>query len=196
MKTAVNVDAYLAEAGQWQPQIKILRAVLLDCGLEETVKWGAPCYAWKGKNVVGLGAFKSYLGLWFHQGALLTDDAGVLINAQEGKTRAQRQWRFQMDDKLDRALIKLYVVEAIDLVERGRAVAPERNKALALPTELTQALARDKVAKEAFKALSPGKQREYAEHIGSAKQEGTRLRRLEKALPMILAGVGLNDKYR
>ena len=88
MQRAKSVDEYVENASVWGDELRRLREILKTTPLDEEVKWGGPCYTWKGKNVVGVGAFKSYFGLWFHQGALLSDDAGVLINAQEGKTRA------------------------------------------------------------------------------------------------------------
>lgn len=87
MKRAKSVDDYVDQSDQWRDEIRRLREILRSTNLLEEIKWGAPCYTCKGKNVVGLGAFKSYFGLWFHQGALLKDDQKVLINAQEGVTK-------------------------------------------------------------------------------------------------------------
>ncbi len=92
MQRAKSVDAYINQSAQWHDELKLLRRILRWTSLKEEIKWGAPCYTHNGKNVVGVGAFKSYFGLWFHQGALLKDDNNVLINAQEGKTKALRQW--------------------------------------------------------------------------------------------------------
>ncbi len=86
-----EVDGYIERQGQWQSQLRILRTILLQAKLNETVKWGGPCYTFDRKNVVGLGAFRSYVGLWFFQGVLLKDERQVLINAQSGRTKAQRQ---------------------------------------------------------------------------------------------------------
>ncbi len=114
------------------------------------------------KNVVGLGAFKSYFGLWFHQGALLADKNQVLINCQEGKTKALRQWRMTDKKEIDARTINAYIKEA----------------------------------NASFKALTKGKQREYADYIADAKREETKLKRLDKIVPMIEADQGLNDRYR
>ncbi len=196
MKRARTVDEYIRGAPAWRPELEHLRDILLSTGLTEEVKWGGPCYTHKGKNVVGIGAFNSYFGLWFHQGALLADDAGVLINAQEGKTRALRQWRMTTPKDIEAAVIKRYVKQSIANLEDGREIKADRSKPLAVPDELKDALRRTRGATAAFRGLRPGLQREYAEYVASAKQDDTKARRIEKVLPMIRSGVGLNDRYR
>lgn len=196
-----TVEAYIDNAPKWQDELRNLRKILLSTRLAETVKWGAPCYVHEGKNVVGIGAFKSYVGLWFHQGALLSDPEGVLINAQEGKTKALRQWRFESTNEIKARAIKAYVKEAIELQEQGKEIKPARNKAVKISTEkisaeLASALTKNKRAKNAFDELTPGKQREYANYIAEAKREATRESRIKKIIPMILKGAGLQDKYR
>lgn len=196
MKRCVTVDEYVENASGWRDELTRLREILNSTPLEETVKWGAPCFTHKGKNIVGLGAFKSYVGLWFFQGALLSDPNGVLVNAQEGKTKAMRQWRFESKTDIKARAIKAYVGEAIENQERGEMIKPNRGMPITVPPELKKALAKNRKAAAAFEALSPGKRREYAAHISDAKREQTRLSRVEKILPMILGGKGLHDKYR
>ena len=196
MKRCESVEAYIEQLEQWQDEVERLREILQSTKLDETVKWGAPCYTFDGKNVVGIGAFKTYFGLWFHQGALLSDPLGVLINAQEGKTKAQRQWRMQSKKDIKARAIKDYVKEAINVQAEGTEIKPARNKPLLIPDELKQALSKDRSLKAAFEALTKGCQREYAEHIAEAKKETTRINRLEKIKPMILESKGLNDRYR
>ncbi|MEM9066513.1 MAG: DUF1801 domain-containing protein [Planctomycetota bacterium] len=191
-----TVDEYFGAARPWRQELFKLREVLCTTGLEETVKWGAPCYVHEGTNVVGIGAFKAYVGLWFFQGALLSDAEGVLINAQAGKTKAMRQWRFTDSKDIRTRPIKAYVEEAIALVAAGEQIKPERGKRIEIPSELAVALGGDARAREAFDKLSLGKRREYTEHVASAKREATRASRAEKALPLIRAGRGLHDKYR
>jgi uncharacterized protein YdeI (YjbR/CyaY-like superfamily) len=191
-----TVDEYIESTESWQAELIRLRKVLRSTDLEETVKWGAPCYTWGVKNVVGLGAFKSYFGLWFFQGALLADKGKVLINAQEGKTRALRQWRFTSGKEIKARLIKAYVNEAIELQRQGAEIKPDRGRPVEIPPQLKRALAGNKKASHGFRALTPGKQREYADYISSAKREETRSKRLEKIIPMIAAGKGLHDRYR
>ena len=194
MQRAKSVEHYIESHPEWDAALVKLRKAILDCGLEETIKWGTPCYTAGGKNVVGIGAFKGYVGLWFHQGALLKDPDGVLINAQEGKTKALRQWRFQAAREIKVGRVKAYVREALANQEAGKAVRPSAGPMPAMPPELEAVL--DRRHQKAFAALTPGRQREYCEYVASAKRESTRVSRAEKVLPMIAEGVGLNDRYR
>ncbi len=196
MKRHKTVDDYIDSAEDWQTELKQLRKILNSTPLEETVKWGGPCYTYEGKNVVGLGAFKSYFGLWFHQGALLTDKKKVLINCQDGKTKALRQWRMNSKKEIDAKLIKAYIKEAIENHHKGAEIKPDRNKPIVVPKELKSTFAKNKKAHACFTDLSKGKQREYTDYVAEAKREETKLKRIEKIIPMILAGKGLNDRYR
>ena len=159
------------------------------------MKWGIPTYCLKNKNVAGIGAFKSYAGLWFFNGSFLKDEEKKLINAQEGKTKGMRQWRFEVLKEIDEALVKSYIEEAIQNQKDGKEIKPEK-KPLIIPDELNEALASDSQLSEAFEALSLSCKREYAEHIAEAKREETKLKRLDKIIPMIMDKVGLNDKYK
>jgi len=120
----------------------------------------------------------------------------VLVNAQEGKTKALRQWRFENKSQIKVRLIKQYIVEAMGLAQRGVAIKPDRNKPIDIPVELEKALSKKKKLKTSFDELSKSRRREFAEYISEAKREETRLRRLEKIIPMIEKSIGLNDKYR
>ena len=170
-----------------------MRAVLYGCGLEETVKWGAPCYTHNGKNVVGL---KDLVSIWFYQGVLLKDESHVLVNAQAGVTQAQRQWRLTSLKDIKPRLIKQYVEEAKQLIVEGKGVKARRSKPLVVPIELKHALAANGEVSAQFDRLNLTRQREFAEYIAGAKRDATKQIRLEKILPMIAAGIGLNNKYR
>lgn len=196
MKKTKSPDDYFNAAPMWREEIMTLRHIVLSTELREEVKWGAPCYTLGGKNIVGIGAFKSYFGLWFYQGVFLADKKNVLINAQEGTTKAMRQWRMTSPSDIDQNMIKAYLGEAIANAKAGKIVTPNRNKPLIIPRELSTALAKNKPAQSAFNKLKPGLKREYADYISQAKQAATKQRRLEKIMPMIVSGVGLNDKYR
>lgn len=196
MKSFKTVDEYILNADNGKEILMILRDLLSSTELVETVKWGAPTYTINGKNVVGLGTFKAYTGLWFFQGALLKDSKKVLINAQEDKTKALRQWRFKSTDEIDQELLKKYVLEAIENQKQNKEIKVDRNKAIILPDELKSALKRNSGLNQQFKSFTPGKQREFANYISEAKQEKTRLSRLEKIIPLIQQKIGLNDKYR
>ena len=196
MEQATSVDEYLDNAEQWQQELRRLRKIVRSTGLQEEIKWGAPCYTSAGKNVVSIGGFKSYFGLWFHQGALLDDPEGVLTSAQPGKTQAMRQWRMQSEADIRPDLIKSYIAEAKALVHEGREIKRDQPRPLELPPELREAFARNRHAAKEFDRLRPGLKREYAEYVAEAKQAETKQRRIEKILPLIIAGVGLKDRYR
>jgi len=196
MKRYKTVDDYIKNAKLWQPELKRLREILQSTDLTEEVKWGGPCYTFDGQNLVGIGGFKSYFGLWFHQGALLKDEKKVLINAQEGTTKALRQWRMQSAKDIKPAAIKAYAKEAIQLAKAGKKIGPQKKKSIVVPAELKKAFAKNTKAKKGFAALRPGLQREYTDHVASAKREETKQKRIEQILPMIAAGKGLHDKYR
>ena len=197
MKRFSSVDEFIAEQTDWQEALVSLREILLETELEEKVKWGFPCYTIKNKNVVGLGSFKSYCGLWFFQGVFLEDQAGKLVNAQDGKTKGMRQWRFANVEEIDRGLVKAYVEEAIQNQKDGKEIKVAKPvKTVEVPPELSTLFTAEPDYQLAFDNFTPGKQREFAEYISSAKREATKLSRIEKIKPMLLNGVGLNDRYK
>ena len=196
MKKNKTVEEYLVAADNWADELVRLRKIVSSCGLQEEIKWGAPCYTDRGKNIVAINGFKTYFGLWFYQGALLEDKSGVLLNAQEGKTQALRQWRMHSASDIKPLLIKRYIKEAVAFSRAGKSVVLRAGKALPLPTELEQALQSSVAARRSFAALRPGQQRAYIEHVAAAKRADTRVRRVAKCLPLILAGAELNDQYR
>ena len=200
MERNKTVESYLDKQTQWKAPLLLLRELLKAEAFEETVKWGFPVYTVKGKNVAGLGAFKSYVGIWFFQGALLEDKHKKLVNAQEGKTQSMRQWRFQSIQEIEKEadLIVDYLKEAIANQEAGKEIKPARpgKKPLIIPPELQQALDQNASLKDSFEALNLTKKRDFAEYIETAKREATKQSRLEKILPMISEGIGLNDKYK
>lgn len=193
MRTASSAEDFLQKAPAWNEELGQLRKILLSTGLDETIKWGALVYCRNGKNVVGINGFKSYCGLWFFQGALLKDQKQRLMNAQEGRTKAQRQWRFQSAKEIDRKLILTYIKEAIALADNGEAIKPDRDKPIDVPSELASALKKNAKARRNFDAMSKSCRREYAEYISEAKKPETRQRRLEKIMPMIEAGGRFNS---
>jgi uncharacterized protein YdeI (YjbR/CyaY-like superfamily) len=194
-----KIEAFFKKDTPFKSQINKIRSVLKETEFIETLKWGIPTYTINGKNVAGIGVFKNHYGLWFFQGAFLKDEKGLLRNAQEGTTKGMRQLNFTLEDELPLADIKSYALEAIKNQKDGKEIkiakAPKA-KDTVFPDELTTAFSKDKDFQNAFKALTPGRQKEYAQHIGSAKQERTRINRLEKAKPLILDGKGLHDKYK
>ncbi|WP_025665504.1 YdeI/OmpD-associated family protein [Aquimarina megaterium] len=196
MQKNKSVEEFISKNEEWKEALEILRSIMLTTEMKETIKWGVPVYTVNDKNVIGIGAFKSYVGIWFYQGVFLEDKAKKLLNAQEGKTKGLRQWRFNSTDDIDKKLILQYVTEAIRNQKDGKEIKPERSKTIEIPSELLTALNANDNLKKSFEQLTPFKQREYSEYIATAKREATRISRLEKINPMILDGIGLNDKYR
>jgi len=167
-----------------------LRELLNSTVLKETIKWGGPVYTLDGKNLVGNGAFKNHSALWFFQGALLQDNTDLLINAQEGKTKALRQIRFEAGSKIHTQELLKYIDETISLHRMGKEIKPDLKMGIFIPSELSDFFESNSELKKAFSILTPGKQREYAE----AKRDETKQKRIEKIIPMIKVGIGLNDK--
>ncbi len=192
-----RVDTYISKHGNFIEHLTKIRKTLLSTELEETIKWGMPTYTIHGKNIVGIGAFKSHYGLWFFQGSFLKDTHKVLVNAQDGKTKTMRQWRFTNDSQIDSKLILKYIKEAITNEKKGLRIKPDRTKKLLnIPPELTAVLNKNKQLIKAFNTLTFSKKREFVVYITEAKREITKIKRLEKITPMILNNTGLNDKYK
>lgn len=197
MKGFKNAEEFILSNPQWQEALILLREIFLSGGMEETIKWGVPVYMAEGKNITGMACFKSYVGIWFYQGALLNDKANKLVSAQEGKTKALRQWRFTSVDEINRdyEIICQYVNESIENTKKGLGIKPERNIPLQLPDELAEVLENDLSLKQVFDSMSISKKRDYAEFIASAKKTETKMARMEKIIPLIRQAKGLYDKY-
>lgn len=179
----------------WAEELDMLKNILHKTPLVETTKWGGPTYTYNGKNVLGLGGFKNFFTIWFYKGVFLKDEAGLLVNANEGTTKSLRQWRFTSKAEIDEKLVLHYINEAIEVEKEGMEIKPEKKETV-IPELLQHELDADTAILEAFMKLTPFKQREYCEFIETAKQEKTKLARLEKIKPMLLQGTGLHDKYR
>lgn len=180
--------------------MNFLRGILLSFPFGETLKWNFPVYTIDGKNIIGLGAFKAYAGIWFFQGSFLKDNETKLVNAQEGKTQGMRQWRFDSLDEIEanEKLIRAYIQEAIDNHKAGKKITPKPkdSKPLIIPKELQVQFDLDSNLKDSFDAHSLTNKRDFAEYIATAKREATKQTRLNKIIPMIRSGEGLNDKYK
>ena len=197
MTKPISVDHYIEKNTQWSKELSFLREIALSLELEETIKWGAPVYTHNKKNILGIAAFKSYFGLWFFQGATLNDTHQLLINAQEGKTAALRQIRFKSIQDVNPKIIKAYIEEAIQNQIAGKIIKPTRKKASTLKTPeiLAQTLKENKL-EDAFNRFTTAKKNEFINFVSEAKQHTTKLRRIDKIIPMIKDGISLNDKYR
>lgn len=185
------------KTNQWEEELNLLVSIIAKTELVEMTKWGGSVYTINTKNVVGIGGFKSYLGIWFFNGVFLKDEAKVLVNAQEGVTKALRQWRFQSKEEIlqHEKLILQYIQEAIANEKAGISKKPEKKEAI-VSALLNEEFKKHLALAKAFEAFSPYKQREFLEYVESAKQEKTKITRIEKIKPLILDGIGLNDKYR
>lgn len=197
MDNSDKIEIYFSKKNPFQDGIAKLRELALKTELAEEYKWGAPVYTIDGKNVLGIMAFKNHFGLWFFNGVFLSDPKKVLENAQEGKTKAMRHWKFK-SNPFDKVTVLAYMNEAIENQKKGLRLMPEKSKTVKaeIPALLKKELEKNLKTKEAFNAFSPYKQRDFCEYIATAKQDKTKLARLTKIIPMINQGVGLNDKYR
>ncbi len=197
MKKPANVDHYIDENEKWQEELTILRALMLSVDLDETIKWMFPTYVDKGKNITAICGFKDHFGIWFFQGGTLKDEMNLLTNAQEGKTKAMRHWKMYKKEDIQKELILAYVTEAIQNQRAGNIIKTQRTKKeLIIPIELQTALDQNSTLAQHFSAFSDYNKRDFANHISSAKRESTKEKRLQKIIPMILRGEGLNDKYK
>lgn len=197
MDVESHILSYIEKHEKFRDILIELRRIIKSHNFEETVKWGIPTYVVDKKNLVGIGAFKNHVGLWFFQGSFLKDEAKILHNAQEGKTKGMRQVHFKDIKEIKESLLNAYLQETIENQKLGLQIQKSRSKKkVLLPIELEAELTLDSTLKESFDALTPGKQREYAEYIASAKREQTKISRLKKIGPMIKNGQGLNDKYK
>lgn len=189
-----NVDWFFDKPAKWQSAYQHLRTLVLDCGLEEGLKWGCPCYTHRNANVVLIHGFKNYCALLFIKGALMKDAKGVLIQ-QTKNVQSARQIRFaSLDEVTSKAkLIKTYVREAIEIEKAGLKVKWRRTDDSEVPDAFQRRLDESPQLKEAFKRLTPGRQRGYLLYFSQAKQEKTREARVKKVLPQILNGKGLQD---
>lgn len=180
----------------WAEELVRIAEILARAGLSPTIKWGAEVFTYNGKNVVSYGGFKNFVSIWFYNGVFLSDPYKVLVTASDGKTKSLRQWRFTSIDQIDEAKILEYIREAVEVEEKGLKLAPEKHQPVEIPEPLAATLASDPELNTAFANLTSGKQKEYCLHVAEAKQEATKLSRVEKIAPMIRQGVGLHDKYK
>ncbi|MDP4255906.1 MAG: YdeI/OmpD-associated family protein [Bacteroidota bacterium] len=189
-----KVDFYFNKANKWQAEIRKLRTIVLDCGLVEELKWGAPCYTFQKKNIVLIHVFKDYCALLFFKGALLNDSRGILVQQTEN-VQAARQIRFTNSreiGKLEPAL-KSTIYEAIEVEKAGLRVDLKKTADYSIPDEFQTQLKKTPALRKAFNALTPGRQRAYLLYFSTPKQSRTREARVEKSMPQILGGKGLND---
>lgn len=190
----LEVDKLFNQASQWKNEYEQLREIILECDLDEVIKWGQACYTHNGKNIVLIHGFKEYCAILFFKGVLLKDDLQILIQQSEN-VQAGRQLRFRNIDDIKRFKHEIiaYVNEAIEIEKAGKEVEFKETKEFKMPEELIQKLEQDANFKSAFESLTPGRQRAYILYFSSPKYPKTREARIEKMTQSILDGKGLND---
>jgi uncharacterized protein YdeI (YjbR/CyaY-like superfamily) len=183
-----------AKVKRWRAEYAALRALCLASGLDEELKWGQACYVLDGRNVVLIHGFKEYCALLFMKGALLKDPKHFLIRQTEN-VQGPRQIRFTSlaDINKKKSAISAYIKQAIAVEKSGAKVMMKTVADFDMPTEFRDRLDDDSRLAEAFRALTPGRQKGYLLHFASAKQSATRAARVEKHAPRILKGLGLDD---
>ena len=195
-QTNPKVDEFIRRSRQWREEYQRLRDIALDCELKEEFKWMHPCYTFDDKNVVLVHGFKQYCAILFPKGALLTDAQRILVQQTEN-VQAARQVRFRGIEEIVgmEKVLKDYILEAIAIEQSGRQVELKRTSEYAVPAELQEKFDQMPALKDAFHALTPGRQRAYLLHFSAPKQSKTRTARVEKSVQQILAGKGLDDAH-
>jgi uncharacterized protein YdeI (YjbR/CyaY-like superfamily) len=191
-----KVDVILRKAKKWREEMEKLRTIVLDCGLTEEFKWMHPCYTFQNSNIVLIHGFKEYCALLFFKGALLKDPKGILIQQTEN-VQAGRQIRFTNVREIVEMepVLKACIYEAIEVEKAGLTVSFKKASEFKIPEEFQNKLDEIPALKRAFDALTPGRQRGYILYFSAPKQSTTRESRVEKFMPQILNGKGLNDDY-
>jgi len=188
-----KVDAFVSRAKRWRGEIQKIRAILLESGLDEELKWGKPCFQFESKNVAIIQPFKEHCALMFFKGALL-EDTHSLLRSQGENTQSALRLEFRSEAEIKKTVLKSYAKQAIEVEKSGRKVDFKAKRQLDLPDELTEILQRDRRLTKAFDALTPGRQRGYVLYFMGAKKSETRTARIEKYIPKILAGLGFHDR--
>lgn len=190
----MKADRFFEKDQKWQLEMETLREIVLECDLEEEIKWMHPCYTYQNNNIVLIHSFKDYCALLFFKGVLMKDPAQLLIQQTEN-VQDRRQLRFIHLEEIiqNRTLIKAYILEAIEIEKAGLKVEYKPTSEFTMPEEFKELLDSDEAIKTAFERLTPGRQRGYLLHFSSAKQAKTRIARIEKYLPKIMEGKGMED---
>jgi uncharacterized protein YdeI (YjbR/CyaY-like superfamily) len=193
--TNPKVDFFFNKTGKWHEEFEKLRTIVLDCGLNEELKWGQPCYTFQKKNIVLIHGFKDYCAFLFFKGALLQDAHGILIQQTEN-VQAARQIRFTGVREIVKMkpILKAYIHEAIEVEKAGLKVNFKKPTEFSVPEEFQTKLDEIPALKTAFDALTPGRQKAYILYFSAAKQSTTRGSRVERYMPQILIGKGLDDQ--
>lgn len=190
-----SVDRFIERADKWQAEMRALRSVLLDCDLDESLKWGKPCFMAGGGNIVIMQPFKAHLALMFFKGVLLQDPEGILRSQGENSRSAKRIEFTGVAQVLEKAdTVRSYVADAIAIEEAGLSVPKKEPTDDDVPEELEARFRDDPEYRDAFYALTPGRQRSHLLHISGAKRAETRVRRVERCRASVVDGKGFNER--
>lgn len=192
-KKAPNWSAY---NNQWTDAEEFMQQLIVKTNLDKAIKWDKEVYTFNNKNVIGWGGFKDFFSLWFFNGVFLSDPEKVLVNASDGKTKSMRQWRFTSVNDMSEKKILAYINESIQTIKDGKEIKPDAFEEKKPEGIFKDFLDSNTDVKTAFEKLTKGKQKEYVVYIDEAKQEKTKITRLEKIKELILQNKGLNDKYK
>jgi uncharacterized protein YdeI (YjbR/CyaY-like superfamily) len=190
MQKVHSVEEYILNHEQWQDELIFFYELITSQGFDVAIKWNTPVFIWGKKNVVGLGAFKKHVALWFYQGALLTDHKKVLISTANDPGQAMRQYRVASIKEIDAGLIVDFLQQSIENIRQGKAIKPNMNRPIIIPEALRLELKEDFELSLAFNKLTKTRKREFCHYISQAKREDTVQRRLKKIIPMIMEGRG------
>jgi uncharacterized protein YdeI (YjbR/CyaY-like superfamily) len=189
-----KVDFYFQKSKKWRAEQEKMRQIVLDCKLTEELKWGVPCYTFQKNNIVLIHEFKEYCAYLFVKGVLLKDPNGILIQQTEN-VQSARQVRFtNLQEIIEmEPILKAYILEAVEVEKSGLKVTLKKATEFSMPDEFQKKLDESSELEIAFYELTPGRQRAYLLHFSAPKQSQTREARVEKCIPRILNGKGLND---
>jgi len=190
-----KVDFFFNKVSKWQKEYGKLRMIMLDCGLDEKLKWGCPCYTHQEKNIVLIHGFKEYCAILFFKGALLQDPEGILIQ-QTKNVQSARQIRFTNAREIVRLepVLKAYIYQAIEVEKAGLQIKKKTTADYEVPVELQTRLNKNRALRTAWDGLTPGRQRGYIFYFSQPKLPKTREARVEKYVKQILNGKGLEDE--
>lgn len=195
-----KIESFINKHNIWREELNYLRSLLHATELEESIKWGMPSYRCNGKNVIGIGAFKNHIGIWFHQGALLSDPNNILINAQKGKTTAMRSIKITKELPINKSILIPYITEAIRNAKDGKEIVPAKptdiKREVDIPNELQQAFESSSVLLAMFDGLTEIQRFDYVKYIASAKRATTKISRMEKIIPLIQAGKPISGLWK
>ncbi len=192
--TNLKAEAFFSAAEEWREEVRSLRAILLDSPLAEDFKWRSPCYTLQGRNVAAIWSLRDYCALAFFKGVLFRDPENILV-APGSNSRSMRLIKFTTVPEIDQSkdLLRDYINRGIE-VEKSDLKVDFKKDDLPLPEELVRKLEDDRSLKVALNALTPGRQRGYILHFTQPKQSKTRISRIEKCVPRIMAGKGMHDR--